>query len=183
MAIIACPECENQISNRARTCPACGHPLAKRTALGFRLLRAIGLGIFGFIALIVLGGVILSALRSSPNRIHKQVVGTWNEMNNTFGDSVTSQQSAVSSAYRAFHAIDVSEANSDYQDEYRQFLSTFDEYHDFYQTLPTESESMRLAGAMVAEQLTGALSKKNKEMFDKLKESTTRLQEIYDEAD
>jgi len=32
MALIACPECGNQVSTAARTCPACGYPLAEREA-------------------------------------------------------------------------------------------------------------------------------------------------------
>lgn len=30
MALIACPECSKQISTEAKTCPACGYPLAER---------------------------------------------------------------------------------------------------------------------------------------------------------
>jgi len=30
MALIACPECANQVSTEAKTCPACGFPLAGR---------------------------------------------------------------------------------------------------------------------------------------------------------
>lgn len=30
MALIACPECSNQVSTEARVCPACGFPLAER---------------------------------------------------------------------------------------------------------------------------------------------------------
>ena len=33
MALIACPECGNQVSTAAQTCPACGFPLAGRTAV------------------------------------------------------------------------------------------------------------------------------------------------------
>jgi len=32
MALIACPECGNQISTEATACPACGYPLAERSA-------------------------------------------------------------------------------------------------------------------------------------------------------
>ena len=29
MALINCPECKNQVSDQARSCPQCGHPLKK----------------------------------------------------------------------------------------------------------------------------------------------------------
>ncbi len=32
MALIACPECAQEISTEARMCPACGYPLAERSA-------------------------------------------------------------------------------------------------------------------------------------------------------
>ena len=32
MALIACPECGQEISTQAKACPACGYPLAERTA-------------------------------------------------------------------------------------------------------------------------------------------------------
>jgi len=32
MALIQCPECKKEISDRAETCPSCGCPLAKKAA-------------------------------------------------------------------------------------------------------------------------------------------------------
>jgi uncharacterized membrane protein YdbT with pleckstrin-like domain len=32
MALIACPECGNQISTEAKACPTCGYPVAERSA-------------------------------------------------------------------------------------------------------------------------------------------------------
>ena len=32
MALISCPECENEVSDKARTCPHCGFPLVRRTS-------------------------------------------------------------------------------------------------------------------------------------------------------
>jgi len=36
MAIVACPECNGQVSSAAAACPHCGHPMATGSAAGFQ---------------------------------------------------------------------------------------------------------------------------------------------------
>lgn len=53
MALIACSECQTEISNKATFCPKCGFPIAKKSGfskwiLGFVLLF-ISIGILGFL--------------------------------------------------------------------------------------------------------------------------------------
>jgi len=59
MALINCSECEKQISDTAKSCPSCGHPVAavtiEATGKRFKGLQVIGLLIFivGFIFLFI----------------------------------------------------------------------------------------------------------------------------------
>lgn len=66
MALIACPDCRNEVSDKASSCPKCGHPIApsppplppppspaappqliEQTSKGFKGLQAFGcLGMF-----------------------------------------------------------------------------------------------------------------------------------------
>ena len=69
MTLIRCPDCDKEVSDQARSCPNCGHPIAKqrpqrvRTAEDSALTRNRGLGdiiIFAPIVIIIL--VIVFAL-------------------------------------------------------------------------------------------------------------------------
>lgn len=56
MALIKCPECRNELSDKANFCPHCGYPLGVEkfkssfpTSLNWGILLAIGLLILGFV--------------------------------------------------------------------------------------------------------------------------------------
>ncbi|MDO4682002.1 MAG: zinc ribbon domain-containing protein [Lautropia sp.] len=34
MALITCPECQRSVSDQAASCPGCGHPLQRQSAIG-----------------------------------------------------------------------------------------------------------------------------------------------------
>lgn len=41
-ALIKCPECGHQVSDKARSCPECGYPFgARRKNIGIKILRNI----------------------------------------------------------------------------------------------------------------------------------------------
>jgi hypothetical protein len=60
MALMACSECKQQISDKATTCPACGAPVRKKT-------RGKGLAIF---AVIAVAGIVAIASREPPAATH-----------------------------------------------------------------------------------------------------------------
>jgi hypothetical protein len=57
MALVSCPDCGQQISDRAPACPKCGHPMAatviEKTGKGYKKLKIIG-GLIFFISLPIL---------------------------------------------------------------------------------------------------------------------------------
>ncbi len=53
MALIKCPECSQEISTEATTCPTCGHPM-KDARKPFKWLKRIVLGIFSAYLLVVI---------------------------------------------------------------------------------------------------------------------------------
>jgi len=84
MALIKCPECNNDVSTRAGSCPKCGCPLPAeqdrtkqepppshvspvgQVAQPRRILLLILLGIGGFIVLLMAGGIIVGILVHRP---------------------------------------------------------------------------------------------------------------------
>lgn len=70
MSLIACPECQRSISDRARTCPGCGYPLAEpwtarlrrawREGFHHAWIAAVGCGFLMF-ATLVAAGLVQSA--------------------------------------------------------------------------------------------------------------------------
>lgn len=65
MALIACPVCNHQISDQARVCPSCGHPIASIAASkSTRGFLSGCLWTAGILALVVLGLLLLMFLRT-----------------------------------------------------------------------------------------------------------------------
>ncbi len=66
MALITCPECQNNISDKATTCPKCGislnndlhEPLKPIIRDAAFLSRMIKYGIYLFIFVVLLGGIL-----------------------------------------------------------------------------------------------------------------------------
>lgn len=57
MALIACPDCQTEVSDQAPACPKCGRPLAAEKSV---VTKDLGFG--GFIyALLVLAGIVITA--------------------------------------------------------------------------------------------------------------------------
>ena len=62
MALIACPECAAEISDKAQDCPKCGVAIGARPGDGRRLIGGIG-GKFQAVGVLLLaGGVIATVL-------------------------------------------------------------------------------------------------------------------------
>ena len=57
MALIRCPECNNEISEMSVTCPNCGYPLRKEVVLKEDDKSSFGIALLGF--LIPIAGLIL----------------------------------------------------------------------------------------------------------------------------
>lgn len=52
MALITCPECGAQVSDKAHTCPKCGHPFVhteRSSAVGGRITAIVIVSIIAFI--------------------------------------------------------------------------------------------------------------------------------------
>jgi predicted nucleic acid-binding Zn ribbon protein len=65
MALVACPECGAQISDKATTCPQCGHPML---TAGRRAWQPFGVG---WMAICVLALIVaLFALLGTCNWVH-----------------------------------------------------------------------------------------------------------------
>jgi len=60
MALIKCPECKSDISEKAKTCPKCGHPIASENPRGTN--TKTGPGCCGVIALIVGVAILIAFL-------------------------------------------------------------------------------------------------------------------------
>jgi hypothetical protein len=64
MAIIACPECGQNVSSTAEACPGCGHPVAKE-----RRSRAVGIGCGGvLLVLFILYAIGSNTQTSAPTQ-------------------------------------------------------------------------------------------------------------------
>ncbi|EEF63323.1 hypothetical protein Cflav_PD5958 [Pedosphaera parvula Ellin514] len=79
MALINCPECDKEISNKAKTCPPCGVPVKKDAPgcapIGCILIALLPVGIFVSICL------------------NQAMVGTSTSPNEARGDTSTSRNS------------------------------------------------------------------------------------------
>lgn len=83
MALIKCPDCKNEISNVAKTCPNCGYPLEEQTKAKARA-RAAELEAkrkkkkrmitWGIILALVIAGAISNALKSPEEKAASQNV-------------------------------------------------------------------------------------------------------------
>ena len=67
MALINCPECGTQVSNKADKCPQCAYPLKSEPSVKSEgcFLQTMNLGctlVFALIAAIIIAGIILAML-------------------------------------------------------------------------------------------------------------------------
>lgn len=63
MALITCPECGNQVSDQAKSCPRCGHPFNKTTETVYEqpiIVKKGGLGFWGVVFAIIVAILIMS---------------------------------------------------------------------------------------------------------------------------
>lgn len=77
MALIACRECGNQVSDQAPTCPKCGAPIAAVPAPQVRVVQASqpkkkGMGCAGLIGIGVIVVIVLSAIGSQSQKAETQ---------------------------------------------------------------------------------------------------------------
>lgn len=66
MALIKCPDCGKEVSNKAPVCPNCGRPIAPTGIYSFlsqRWVKIIGVIIIIYIAMRIIGGIIGAANR------------------------------------------------------------------------------------------------------------------------
>jgi hypothetical protein len=86
MALITCPECESQVSDRAAACPKCGNPLEQRRTFATALAghrweaRSAGLAAEGLEATFRNDGSFQGVLENPPNDMvirPQRVSGKW----------------------------------------------------------------------------------------------------------
>lgn len=60
MALQNCPECNNNVSTQAESCPHCGHPIRVKTVTVATPVEQTGLTFWGVVGAVVLGVILIS---------------------------------------------------------------------------------------------------------------------------
>lgn len=82
MALIRCPECNSDVSDKAAACPHCGYPICRttrapggaqvidRTGRGWKAVRLLGW-------LLIIGGVLILSAERAPDDAGRGPIGWW----------------------------------------------------------------------------------------------------------
>ncbi|NMF98417.1 zinc-ribbon domain-containing protein [Aromatoleum toluolicum] len=79
MAIIACPECRKDVSDKAKLCPSCGYRIRKS-----KFLKVLATSIIGGVAILVVSGIAVGRMSSISAKN-----AVLNRIGNNHGSSVT----------------------------------------------------------------------------------------------
>ena len=79
MSLISCPECKNEVSSQAESCPKCGY-VVKKSQKETKSGSGCGIGCLAIIAIIVILGIIGSFLDSDSNSSNSSTPKTAEEL-------------------------------------------------------------------------------------------------------
>lgn len=76
MALIKCPDCGKEISDKAPVCPNCGRPIAPTGIYSFlsqRWVKIIGIIVLAYIGLRIMGGIMGSINRYQTRKMEYNI--------------------------------------------------------------------------------------------------------------